>query len=60
MRKIVILLLVLVLSGCTNVQKEETLIVGMELAYPPFETKNDNGDAIGVSVEIAKIGRAHV
>lgn len=54
MRKIIILLLVLFLSGCTNIQKEEKLIVGMELAYPPFETKNDSGEPIGVSVEIAK------
>lgn len=28
----------------------ETLTVGMELAYPPFETKDDDGNPTGVSV----------
>ena len=54
MKKIVIFLLILILSGCSTISNEQTLIVGMELAYPPFETKNDNGEAIGVSVDIAK------
>ena len=30
---------------------EEKLIVGMELAYPPFEGKDDNGDPYGLSVD---------
>ena len=32
---------------------EEPLKVGMTLQYPPFETIDINGDAIGVSVEMA-------
>lgn len=32
----------------------EKLVVGMELAYPPFETKDANGDPDGVSVGFAK------
>ena len=31
-----------------------TLVVGMELAYPPFETKDAAGNPSGVSVDIAK------
>ena len=30
------------------------LKVGMELAYPPFETKDENGDPTGVSPDLAK------
>lgn len=32
----------------------EPLVVAMELAYPPFETKDDNGSPTGVSVDFAK------
>lgn len=54
MRKYICLLLLLVLiMGCST-EKSEQLIVGMELAYPPFETKDNNGDPMGVSVELAK------
>lgn len=54
MKKILITLFVagLLFSGCTQ-QKETPLIVGMELAYPPFETKDDQGEPYGVSVDIA-------
>ncbi len=31
----------------------EKLVVAMELAYPPFETKDEAGEPIGVSVDIA-------
>lgn len=34
--------------------ESDKLIVGMELAYPPFETKDENGDPTGVSVDFAK------
>ena len=54
MKKIVIILAVLMLSltGCTT--KKNTLKVGMELAYPPFETTDIQGKPYGVSVDIAK------
>ena len=32
----------------------EKLIVAMELAYPPFETKDDAGEPSGISVDFAK------
>lgn len=39
-------------TACQS-EKEETLVVAMELAYPPFETKDENGDPTGVSVDLA-------
>lgn len=47
----VLAILILSLSGCTA--KKETLVVGMELAYPPFETTDSQGKPYGVSVDIA-------
>lgn len=35
-------------------EKEETLFVGMELAYPPFEMTDKNGTPTGVSVDLAQ------
>ena len=53
MKKIVLILalLMLNLTGCTT--KKNTLKVGMELAYPPFETTDNQGKPYGVSVDIA-------
>jgi polar amino acid transport system substrate-binding protein len=54
MKKCMILFVLLwMIAGCSNV-KSDALVVGMELAYPPFETKDNNGDPMGVSVELAK------
>ncbi len=39
--------------GC-SAKKTDTFTVGMELAYPPFETKDEKGAATGVSVDFAK------
>ncbi|MDD4614956.1 MAG: transporter substrate-binding domain-containing protein [Caldisericia bacterium] len=38
--------------GC-GPKESNTLVVGMELAYPPFETKDDAGNPMGVSVDLA-------
>lgn len=57
MKRILLTLFVglLVLAGCAQKSEpKEKLIVGMELAYPPFETKDDAGEPYGVSVDIAK------
>lgn len=53
MKKILLVLVILTLSltGCSP--KKNTLVVGMELAYPPFETKDNEGKPYGVSVDIA-------
>ena len=52
-----LLMVIFISAGCAR-QEDDTLIVGMELAYPPFETKDANGDPSGVSVDFAKeLGR---
>lgn len=38
-------------SATSNAANEPTLTVAMELAYPPFETKDDTGDPTGVAVD---------
>lgn len=54
MKKIVfgitVLLLVFTLSACKS---DNTLRVGMDLRWPPFETIDSNGDPTGISVDLA-------
>ena len=40
-------------SGCSS-QSSDPLIVGMELAYPPFEMTDERGSPTGVSVDLAR------
>lgn len=43
------------MSACgDNSHTRDKLTVAMELAYPPFEWKDDSGDPSGVSVDFAK------
>lgn len=53
----VLLVVVMVLSlftACGNSGGEdEVLVVAMELAYPPFETKDEAGNPSGISVDFA-------
>lgn len=45
------------LSGCkTNSESRKTdqLVVAMELAYPPFETKDESGNPSGISADFVK------
>ena len=59
------MLVLTILGGCGNTANTdnttentdattEKLVVGMELAYPPFETKDDEGNAMGISVDFSK------
>lgn len=41
-------------EGEKEIQNEEPLVVAMELAYPPFEGKDDAGEPEGVSVDLMK------
>jgi polar amino acid transport system substrate-binding protein len=41
------------LTGC-GPKPSDRLIVGMELAYPPFEMTDQNGQPAGVSVDLAR------
>lgn len=66
MKKVKSLILLLIFTGtlftgCTSKKNDVTtedknkpLVVGMELAYPPFETKDADGNPSGVSVDLAK------
>lgn len=42
------------LAGCAGTGQGKVLKVGMELMYPPFETKDDAGNPSGVSIDLAK------
>ncbi len=52
-RLIVWLCLSLLIPGCSSPTKEK-LVVGMELAYPPFEMTDTQNRPAGVSVDLAK------
>ncbi len=50
------------LVGCGGERAENELVIGMELTYPPFEMKDDNGNPTGISYDMAvalaeKLGR---
>ena len=56
-------LMVMLVSGCGSsndnekkaaVKTDKPLVVAMELAYPPFEMKDKEGNPSGVSVDLAK------
>lgn len=62
MKKLLVIPLILAISGmllgCSSkndgqASTEKPLIIGMELAYPPFESKDDQGKPSGVSVDLA-------
>lgn len=56
MKKLLILVVLSAFIGtiATGCAKEDTLKVGMELKYPPFETIDENGDPTGASVRLAE------
>ncbi len=55
MKAIPLLLIFLagLLVSCSNVPDDNTLVVGMELSYPPFEMSDENNQPAGVSVDLA-------
>ncbi len=69
-RKLLIGLLIIsiiaTLVGCTSNEKtddkttDKPLVVAMELAYPPFETKDEAGNPMGISVDLAKAFGEHI
>lgn len=48
----------MIIGGCSqerqNVLDKDVIKVGMELKYPPFETKDAEGNPAGVSVDLAR------
>lgn len=71
-KKLILIFLALLCTslffGCGQIQSNQTskndenkkeLVVGMELAYPPFETTDTDGNPSGISVDLAKaLGKA--
>lgn len=63
MKKLGLMIMVLaiagsLLMGCSTASigtesEKKMLTVGMELAYPPFETKDEQGNPSGISVDLA-------
>lgn len=53
---VVLIIAMLALVGCQKEESEEAdvLKVGMELKYPPFETKDEEGNPTGASVMLAE------
>src|SRR6476659_8425299 len=49
----IITALCFLIIGCAP-EAHDKLIVGMELAYPPFEMTDEKGNPTGVSVDLAK------
>ncbi|MDQ8185552.1 transporter substrate-binding domain-containing protein [Pelagicoccus sp. SDUM812002] len=43
----------LLLASCSKGPVDNTLVVGMELSYPPFEMSDENNQPSGVSVDLA-------
>jgi polar amino acid transport system substrate-binding protein len=49
------------LASCSKSERTaDTLVVGMELEYPPFETVDDKGNPAGVSIDLAKALAQHL
>ncbi len=48
-----LILLVFILVSCGG-QDATTIVVGMELEFPPFETTDEEGNPIGISVDFAE------
>ncbi|MGM0378335.1 MAG: transporter substrate-binding domain-containing protein [Bacillota bacterium] len=55
---VIVLVMMLLVTACTqsetSLMDKDTLRVGMELKYPPFEGKDEEDNPEGVSVELAK------
>lgn len=56
MKKLILMIVVaiFVLAGCQSTSDDNVLKVGMELKYPPFETKDESGKPAGASVMLAE------
>ncbi|NLC65795.1 MAG: transporter substrate-binding domain-containing protein [Clostridium sp.] len=55
-KKIILIFLIAIIAvftGCDKQTNNDTLVVGMELQYPPFETSNSEGEPEGISVDLA-------
>lgn len=53
-RALLLLVTLFALATGTRAHPPDTLVVGMELAYPPFEMADEKGQPSGVSVDLAR------
>lgn len=53
MKKLLYIISMLFLISLSSFTAEKPLVVGMELAYPPFEMTDNKGNPTGVSVDMA-------
>lgn len=53
-RQLLVLLLAVLLASCSGKNDDATLVVGMELKYPPFEMTDADGEPAGISVDLAR------
>lgn len=59
-KKLLLALALLGLLCSCSKRSENTLVVGMELSYPPFEMTDTQGNPSGVSVDLAKALAAYL
>lgn len=59
MHRILLPLLAFLLVSCSKTE-DDTLTVGMELSYPPFEMSDESNQPAGVSVDLAKALGEHL
>lgn len=60
MKILILLSLSVFLVSCSPGPDDNTLVVGMELSYPPFEMTDENNNPTGVSVDIARALGQHL
>jgi arginine transport system substrate-binding protein len=48
------LFLILILMGCSKPQPNDTLVVGLQADYPPYEFVNEQGNVVGFDVDVAQ------
>jgi polar amino acid transport system substrate-binding protein len=47
-------LVVIIVLACSPENRSQSLVVGMDLSYPPFETIDEEGKPTGISVRLAE------
>lgn len=52
-KRLLLTAVALLLASCSKGPEDNTLVVGMELSYPPFEMSDENNQPAGVSVDLA-------
>jgi len=51
-KKLTGLALVLLTTGCVSSAPDRTLRIGVEALVPPFESRNDQGELVGLNIEL--------